>query len=306
MSDQVPLRESWIKLNTAVKKVSGKREINGVYLSHDKYYIQKFTEESFSNTSMVSIFSMIDSFAKENKDSFNTSVMLVPSPGVILDKKLPYDAPFYDYDKVYNAADEIISAPLIDLRKPLKDAASSNVDLYYHTDHHWQYSGAQIAYNEFIKSKGLTPKSFEDKKVCDNFYGTTYSKLLDTTAKSDSIFAPKLPSDIEKQIYRPEKLEAKDKYEYFFGGNFDKVSVDTNVKNGKNILLIKDSFANSFAPFLTKDYEKIVLVDLRFFDGDLRELCKEEEITDVLFLYETSNLLTDKGILKLANSIETF
>ena len=315
LSDQVPLREAWIKVNTDLKKCAGKREINGVYLADDKYYVQKFTDESYSRSSMLSVFSMINEFADENKDSFKTTVMLAPTPGTVLKDRLPFDAPFYDDSRVFGAAEQMIpAAKFVDLRKTLINASDKkDSQLYYRTDHHWTGDGAALAYKKFAKSQGFKPSEYTLEKVTDEFYGTTYSKILDTSAKPDSIYAPKIDRKLKvvygdgkkvNSLYDKSALNKKDKYEYFFGGNFDKVTINTGVKNDKRILLIKDSFANSFVPFIVNDYSKIVMVDLRFFDGDLRELCKKEDITDVLFLYETSNLLTDKGILKLANSID--
>ena len=72
---------------------------------------------------------------------------------------------------------------------------------------------------------------------------------------------------------------------------------------GRNVLVIKDSFANSFAPFLTQNYENIYMIDLRYYNGDLKAYLQEHNITDVLVLYNISNFISDRNIYKLTGGI---
>ena len=79
---------------------------------------------------------------------------------------------------------------------------------------------------------------------------------------------------------------------------YGKVEITTEATGGKTLVVIKDSFANSFVPYLLHDYERIIMLDLRYFNGViLQEIPADAE---VLFLYEMTNLLTDTGINKLA------
>ena len=201
------------------------------------------------------------------------------------------------------------SCGFIDLRETF-DAAQEQ--LYYRTDHHWTAYGAYEAYEAYCTARGITPKPMADfgvEQVSDDFYGTIYSKTLDAAAKPDVIHAPQnLPkvtvtvdgAAVKDSLYAPEYLEEKDQYAYFFGGNFGTVEVKTEAGNGKHLLLIKDSFANSFVPYLLEEYETITMVDLRYFSGNVTMLAQQCGATEVLFLYEMTNLLTDNGINKLA------
>ena len=97
-------------------------------------------------------------------------------------------------------------------------------------------------------------------------------------------------------------LEKKDKYQVFLGGNYGRVDIETGVKNGKRLLIVKDSFANSFVPFLTSHYEKIVMLDLRFFPSGkaaLRELIDEVRPTDTLVLFNIANFISDPTLRRL-------
>ena len=308
LSDQVPGRDFWIMTNTAVKKLQGKLEINGVYFGADGYYFQKFTDESFELKRISAVFSLIEQFA--GKQQVPVNLMIVPTPGAVLSEKLPANAPFYDADKMWQQLQSATpSCGFIDLRETF-DAAQEQ--LYYRTDHHWTVYGAYEAYEAYCAALGITAKPMADfgmEQVSDDFYGTIYSKTLDAAAKPDVIHAPQnLPkvtvtvdgATVKESVYAPEYLEQKDQYAYFFGGNFGTVEIKTEAGNGKHLLLIKDSFANSFVPYLLEEYETITMVDLRYFSGNVTMLAQQCGATEVLFLYEMTNLLTDNGINKLA------
>lgn len=305
LSDQVPFREFWMKTKTAFQKLSGKQEINGVYIGKDGYYFQQFTDESYSSDRMMSVFRMLDTFVQ--KHSLPTSIMLVPTSGTILTRKLPAYAPYYNANLVYDAAKQILSCPVIDLRDYFSENAE-DLQLYYCTDHHWTAHGAYLAYQQYCQFMKITPKEYALEQVSDNFYGTIYSKLLDGTAQPDCVYAPvNLPAveityedgTTSTSPYQPEQLEEKDKYTYFFGGNHGKISIQTPSPSESKLLIIKDSFANSFVPYLFEYYSQIIMLDLRYFSGNVDDVIQEYDISQILLLYETSNFLTDTGILNL-------
>lgn len=304
LSDQIPFRSSWIRVNTAVKKLMGRKEINGIYLGKDQHYFQKFTDDSYSASRMRSVFRMIDAFVQQQ--NIPTQVMLVPSPGTVNADLLPKNAPYYNADVVYATAEQMLSCPVIDLRETF---GQSEEELYYRTDHHWTTRGAQIAYEQYCKAVGLEPRVQILHQVSENFRGTLDSKVLAPIRPKDSIQALlNLPQvtvtfddgTVSDTPYRREKLTEKDQYAFFFGGNWGKVTIDTGAASGKKLLVIKDSFANSFVPFLFEDYSQIVMLDLRYYKESVADVIAEQGTDQLLVLYETSNFLTDNGILHLA------
>jgi hypothetical protein len=106
-------------------------------------------------------------------------------------------------------------------------------------------------------------------------------------------------------IYQEEYLTKKDKYAYFFGGNYGEVRICHTAKASDrgNLLVIKDSFANAFVPFLIPEYDNIYMIDLRYYNGDMASYLRENEITDVLVLYNVSNFISDKYLYKLARGL---
>ena len=59
----------------------------------------------------------------------------------------------------------------------------------------------------------------------------------------------------------------------FFGGsNHPMYTIKTPTKSSKRLLLVKDSYANSFMPFLAQSYREIVVVDPRYFFDNIDDI----------------------------------
>ena len=102
-------------------------------------------------------------------------------------------------------------------------------------------------------------------------------------------------------MYQRAFLEKKDKYSVFFGGNYGRLSIETGKKEtGQNLLIIKDSFANCFAPLAAYHYDNVYMVDLRYFSGNLAEYAKEMGVTEVLLLYSMENMINDRNLSALS------
>lgn len=308
VSDQFVKRDFWTGTATRVKKSIGYQDVGGVFIGKDHYYFEKIEDSDISATRYRQNLSFIQKFLSENQD-MQAVAMLVPSPGHILEEKLPRGSMLYDDAGMYALAKQMVtSAEFVDCRDTLK--AQKDKDIYYRTDHHWTGYGAWLGYEAYCKAAGLTAKdyeSFEPTCVSEEFLGTLYSKALDAAAVPDAVILPKSLPEVTVQIGKEErdsiydetKLDTKDKYAVFFGGNYGQVTIQTSAGTGKNLLIVKDSFANSMVPYLLEDYDTIVMVDLRYFRGSLSALKKEQKITDFLLLYEMSNFAGDGNLYKM-------
>ena len=69
----------------------------------------------------------------------------------------------------------------------------------------------------------------------------------------------------------------------------------------KKLLVIKDSFANCFVPFLMENYDEITMIDLRYYRKSVRKLLEENQFDRALVLYEMSNFAQDTNIYKLVH-----
>lgn len=196
-------------------------------------------------------------------------------------------------------------------------AAHRQEDIYYKTDHHWTALGAYYGYRAWAESVGVIPwepEAFSIQTVSDEFLGTVYSKV-NLPQKPDSIrlYLPKTEPEYQvfydgaaeaEPMYSYEALEGKDKYAVYMDGNHGLTKIqnpDVEERGkGRTLLIIKDSFAHSFAPFVVNHFEETYMVDLRYFNLSLRSFMEENGMTDVLILYQIPGFSREKTVGKLA------
>lgn len=256
---------------------------------------------------------------------------LVPNSYAILEDEVPTGFPGADQQaytqQIYqtlNEADDQLE--IVDF----SDALSQHKDeyIYYRTDHHWTTLGAYYAYVAYCEQKGLTPVSLEELKEnkVEVFYGTFYSKAKRPSQPADTItwydvdvdefaFVANLQQD--KQLAQlgevvqedglellrvdgmmdQRKFEVRDKYAAFMWGNSGYVKIKSshnlNHQEGKTsrLLLFKDSYANSMIPYLTYNYDEIIVVDLRYMAKSTKELM-QEEFDDIFVMYNFSTYVS--------------
>ncbi len=299
LSDQFPLRESMIKINTFISKLSGVKNLNGAYEGKDGFYFEVVTDDDINKEDYVKNLNAIKFFSEKYPD-INVNAILVPTSSVIYSEKLPYGANIYNSDSLFKEAKDVLGDELfIDVRDSLKN--NKDEYIFYKTDHHWTSKGAYLAYVDFCKATNQEARTEDDfgfNFVTTEFYGSLHSKNLDYAAKPDSISIANntgvcnvIANGNDISIYALDKLEKKDKYLIFFGDNYGETIINTECKNGKTLLVIKDSFANSFVPLLTKNYEKIIMIDQRYNNTrQFSKLINKYNVTDTLFMYEITNV----------------
>ncbi len=299
-SDQIILRDVWTAARSLLQRAEGKEDISSTYLGADGRYFAKVTDDSFDWAGLAKNAGYIRDFFDANGDKACTA-LIVPNPGGVLSDKLPENAPFYDEDRAFAALSDTLVGALLDTRKAL----SAVDDPYYHTDHHWTTMGAQAAYEQWAAATGHAVRHYGLTLASDHFRGTLYSKVLLPDSVYDSVYyAPEITVDSvvcdgeDGTLYDLSALEQKDKYELFLGGNYGRAVITTGVENGRHLLLVKDSFANSFVPFLTGDYETITMIDLRYYRDSMQSLA--DEATDILVLTEMTDLAASGDYFKLS------
>ena len=109
---------------------------------------------------------------------------------------------------------------------------------------------------------------------------------------TEGIEEVKYDKETTNSIYNEEYLNTKDKYSYFLNGNNANVVIKTKIKNGKKLLVVKDSYAHIMSQFLCQNYEEVHFVDPRYFNNSVEEYIKQNNITETLFLYNVSNVIS--------------
>lgn len=311
-TDQFICRDNWIGLKTIGDLSLLKKDNGRVYFGKENYLfdIEKEIDEEQLNKNINSI-----NIFLANMDKLNIPVnsLLVPSKATVLGDKLPLYAPIVDegyiIEKLKSNLKENIG--LIDLEKILGEKSKKYI--YYRTDHHWTTKGAFYAYEHYMKTIGKEPLKEDDfiiRKASNEFFGTSYRKANFYLGNPDDIYIyepkEKINFNIKvngkeetHSIYDEAYLNKTDKYSYFLGGDKSLIEIETSVKNDKTLLIVKDSFANSFIPFLTNHYEKIVVIDPRYFNMSVEELVNEKEIDEVLLLFNIQNFYKEKSLFTL-------
>lgn len=303
VDDQFAFRESLYEFKTKIQKKVGNRDINGVYLADDSYLIEKTLDSDLDNNKLLDNIKRLNEFGEKNSDK-KMQLMIVPTASLILQDKLPKYALNFNQDEIIDMIkDNVDGITFIDLRDNLLQ--HRNEYIYYKTDHHWTTLGSFYGYQEWGKYNDIVVgiNDYTSEVVSSNFKGSLYSKTLDSDLESDEIriFRNSKQDNYEVfynfkrskgySVYDFKKLEEKDKYQFFLGGNYPELRIKTNNENGKNLLLMKDSYANSFVPFMLEHYENIYVIDMRYFKQNLDEYMALNDVSEILFLYNALNFV---------------
>ena len=300
LTDQVPLRDDWVTLKIYLELAVGKRESGGVYIGRDKYLMDKFT--SYSKKQLAANAAALAELQKKlAAEDISMDTILVPVAAQVLTDKLPAYAPVADYAAILEVLTDA-GVDTVDMLTAL--AAHSGENIYYRTDHHWTSLGAYYAYCAW---RGIEPNADEwtQEILCDNFHGTTWNKVPLLTVPAEEITAwykheyhnvSYNGGEYEtNSIYECKYLSGSDQHAVFLNSNQAQTVISGSGKSGK-LLLIKDSYGNTFSQFPVEDYAEVHVLDLRFFKGDVTEYAKENDITDALVLYGVQNFVKDTNL----------
>ena len=152
--------------------------------------------------------------------------------------------------------------------------------------------------------------SYEKLPVSYSFQGTLSAKSGFRSGKKEEldVFLPddeNAPRSVVNYVdqqkktasfYSTEQLKGRDKYALFFDGNHAQVKISTPVEDDCTLLVLKDSYANCFVPFLAAHYRSIIMIDPRYYYGDLEELIQVEGVDEVLYLYNANTFFSDSSL----------
>ncbi len=221
------------------------------------------------------------------------------------------------YDNIRNIQSQLKNVIDVDIYDTLSE--HSDEYIYFRTDHHWQPIGAYYAAQVFAERAGIT--QFPDistyqKVVYEGFLGSlegyaqsnelaahpdvfTYYKPANLKSLTTTYYDTSFSNPVESSLFFDD-FEMKNAYSTFLGDDREIAKIDTNVQNGRTLVVFKDSFGNALIPFFTQSFEHIYVCDIRYFDLNSISFCKNVGATDVLFATcmftctgGNSNLLSD-------------
>lgn len=319
VQDQFLFRHSWIEAKSVAESLLQRTENNAVVYGEDGYQFYKFMALpktlNGADTQLNQNTGYLQRFIQRHPN--RVTVLIAPSAANILSDKLPAGAPLLEENPYLDSLFETLTAAgakTCDVRSAFRQSAADY--LYYRTDHHWTTDGAFLAYRQLgtvLDVGEFHPENYSRMEVT-GFTGTNYNKSLKYNTVADTLIYYEMDApltvknllqdgtELDNQlggIYDLSKLDTRDKYGMFLRGNNGYSTVEGKGDPDRRVLVIKDSYANCFVPFLTADYGQIDVVDLRYWKQNVDGLIELFDYEDVLVLYNFQTFSTETTLFYL-------
>ena len=256
-SDQVPGRDFFVGVNAYWTLATGRNGAQDIYHGRDGYLIN--SPKPYNEALLTDNLTRFDAFAA--KTGLPADLIMVPTTGYLMEDKLPAAHGAYHDDQVYDlAAEKVQALRILDVRETLR---------HYGTT--WSGSAYWLTKPDTVE---LWDSGAQVTVTLDDGAGQV------KTAHS---------------LFFRDHLEDLDKYPVFLDGNHALVTIENPSAPGGSVLVIRDSYAHCFATFLAEKYQKVTLVDLRYFRTPVSDLLAEHPADRLLVLYGVDNLLTDNN-----------
>lgn len=240
----------------------------------------------------MELLSIGDEQGSRYADTINLFAAAVPNARVY-NIIAPTSAEFYAKDeyrthytpaihKIYSQLDDSVTG--VNIVSNLMNHADENI--YFHTDHHWTQLGAYYAYEAFVNSFGedIDPYYTFDEQIISGYNGslirftegTDGADLLRETPDTLALYSPKVSytgksyNDMEMTDFIKNMVVIKPSfknYSCFIEGDYPITVFDTDVDNGKSLVIVKESYGNAFATWALNNFERVYIVDYRKFNS---------------------------------------
>lgn len=298
IQDQFIFRDQWIMIKAVSNQVLLKLENNGVYIAKDHQLINQFI--------LMDTTKLMQNVEYLNRLKGPVSLLVIPTASEIDKDKLALFS--YNTDQV-----ALIDQLTMRLGEQfdvvdIVNTFSGKEDLYFKTDHHWNETGAYLAYQAYCQSLNIMANNYTFETVSTQFKGTLFSKSGLFFYPTDPIVKAKEIDEMEvvvkfedgstfNHVYFENNLDFKDQYTYYLDGNHAFVEIENpNTTSNETLLVVKDSYAHLFVPYLVPHYKKIIMIDLRYYKSPLSALIETEGVDRTLVLYSLENLASDSNL----------
>lgn len=296
LEDQFPLRDGWMGLKNRYEYLLGKREFHGVYLCGDRL-IHKIEDASRAEQNIAYLQKLTE------LTDVPVYLGLIPTAAEVYRDRLPAGAENFDQAAYLEKVRESVpDAVWVDMEKWMDGA--SDASLFYRTDHHWTSAGAWHGYAALMEAMG---EPFEPlgtpETVSDDFYGTLYSSsgvhwlapdTIERYVSGESVTVENFEKGETHGLYVDSFLGEKDKYASFLGGNTPLYIIrNPEAASEEKLLVVRDSYSDAMAPFLSQYFAEIHLVDLRYYRTSVAEYARENGMDRIFVCYSVENFVKD-------------
>lgn len=306
LKDQSVLKTASVRFSAALDLATMRYDKNGTYFNTEGDYVKKETDNDYTDSRLSLNSKLIARFASDTEKPVD--LCLIPPKGAVHAKELPDYAPYLDdvklRENIYKNTRDAAKVSLVSM----ENLISSDENTYFKTDHHYNTYGAYLAARDYLTSINY---SCEDRSVHllsdvdDKFRGSLYKKVPLFTNSYDQMVIPTHFDNLlirysyggdgrlaqgrkTTSLYEPAYLLTNNKYNVYMGGNHGMAVLEnTDKKDGPVLFMVKDSFANSAVPYLINSFKKIIMIDLRYFNGSVQEEVKKYDPDRIVFWYES-------------------
>lgn len=301
VTDQFIFRDQWVEGKTLVERLLGKVENNGVYFGKNQRLMERLASVNVDQINKN--IKYVNQFVNGLDEDVKVNMMLIPGSVAIMKEDLPRVSDDIDQLSLIDQIEANMSSRIEFTNVNQVFLEHNQEDLYFKTDHHFNLNGSKLAYEALAKQLGFPLHTYQRELVAEGFLGTLGSQSGAYYNEHDEIY--QLINDEQIDVYYPDlelhdnnvyaedNLLVKDKYTYYLNGNHSQVKITTNHQEKEKLLIIRDSYANIFTPYLLEDFSEITLLDLRYYKSPISEFIRENEIDRVLFFYSGKNFMSD-------------
>ncbi len=305
-SDQIPWRDLFVGINAYWNLATGRNGDQDIYYGRDGYLIN--APKAFNEQLLTDNLTRFDEFAA--RTGLQADLIMVPTVGYLMEDKLPGVHGEYHDDQVYDlAAKTVQHLNILDVRQLLREGTQEG-QVCYRTDHHLTSYGNFLLDRAFQQAHGKPAPRESDYTVTyhEGFYGTTWSGSGYWLTPPDRVelWDAGVPVTVTVDDGAGETtthnspfflghLNDLDQYPVYLDGNHALTTIENPNAPGGTLLVIRDSYAHCFGTFLAAQYQKVYLIDLRYFRTPVSEFLTEHPVDRMLVLYGVDNLLTDNN-----------
>lgn len=294
LEDQFPLRDGWMGLKTRYEYLLSKREFHGVYLCGDAL-IHKIEDVSRKEQNIGYLQTLTE------LTDIPVYVGLIPTAAEVWKERLPGGSENFDQTAYLERVREAVpGAVWVDISNALR--GHKEEPIFYRTDHHWTSLGAYYGYCALMEAMGEAPSPLgEGEAVSEDFYGTLYSvsgiHWLEPDTIERYVFHKNTAvedADGTHGLYVDSFLAEKDQYASFLGGNAPLYVVrNPDASADRKLLIVRDSYSDSLAPFLSQYFSEMHLLDLRYYRTSVAQYAEENGMDQIFVCYSVENFVKD-------------
>ncbi len=297
--DQFPMRQKFVNLNTSVRYYAlGQTQQDDIYLQGNSAFEADTLEEGQVQIAA----NKIESICQEHLQNSKVYYAVIPDKAAFMEDR---GQPRMDYERLREILQSTLtSAEEIDIWPLLSQ------EDYYDTDLHWKQENIYPVAQKLAEEMGMEPVPFEayESHTLEPFYGSYFARsprplqadslTYLTSSYTQRAFVTGAEFQGRRPVYMPDLLTGVDGYDVYLHGAQALLTIEVpNAQTDRELVIFRDSFGSSIAPYFLGAYSKVTLVDLRYMSSMLLSQYVDFENADVLFLYSTA-IINNGSILK--------